>query len=351
MAESSDITQFDFDLPARQIARRPANERSHSRLLIVDDQPGRFRESAFADLCSVLHPGDLLVCNDTRVIPARIQALKPTGGRVEILVERIVSANRIWAQAKARKPLKVGDIIVVSERFTLEVKQRRRDLFVFDLLGDHDSWQMIHSCGTVPLPPYIDREADLEDAVRYQTVYAKTPGSVAAPTAGLHFSEQLIDTVADHGVDIGYLTLHVGAGTFAPIRDGNLQNHQLHKEQYEIPSQLCEQIQNCKTNGGRVVAVGTTVVRALEHAMTENLLLDPSSGETSLFIKPGFPFKVIDALITNFHLPRSTLLMLVCAFGGTSRVLAAYRHGVSNRFRFYSYGDAMYITPEHKNAP
>jgi len=346
MSATLDISQFDYELPDDLIALYPSKERTRSRLLIADGSADGFAQMEFSEIGSLLRENDLLVCNDTRVIPARLKAVKLTGGRVEILVERIVDRKTIWAQAKCSRPLRIGDQVVIENGPRLTLGARRRDLFVFAADGDQDVREVIERCGKIPLPPYIRREVNREDTVRYQTVYARNPGSVAAPTAGLHFSENLLEKLGENGIEVEFLTLHVGAGTFAPVRDGNLHNHELHAERYEIPHRICEKIQHCKNSNGRVIAVGTTVVRALEHAVRKDALPRPSIGETCLFIKPGFRFKVVDALITNFHLPRSTLLMLVCAFGGTSRVLAAYQHAVSEGFRFYSYGDAMYITPE-----
>ena len=349
MAETA-ISRFDFDLPSDLIAQYPCENRTQSRLLVVGDESVPVCQLKFADLSRVLMPGDLIVCNDSRVIPARIDAKKTTGGRVELLIERIVESHRVWVQAKARRSLRIDDRIIVGGQIELIVRERRRDLFVLELDHAMTAWQLVEKFGRIPLPPYIKRETEAIDRDRYQTVYAKSSGSVAAPTAGLHFSEALLDELTGLGIEVAYLTLHVGAGTFAPIRHSDVNEHVLHSEQYEITPALCESVLNCKARGGRVIAVGTTVVRALEQAAMNNGKIEPSHGETSLFIKPGFQFNAVDALVTNFHLPRSTLLMLVCAFAGRDRVLTAYRYAVSEKFRFYSYGDAMYISRAKVNS-
>ncbi len=344
MSGDDAVAWIDFELPANLIAQYPSSERTRSRLLVVGEQPNQFDEVKFADLCQLLSPDDLVVCNDSRVIAARMEGRKPTGGRVEVFIERIIDADCIWAQASASRPIKTGDQIVVGQRHVLTVTGRRRDLFVLAADGTISAWEMAERFGRIPLPPYIRRATEDLDTARYQTVYAKRPGSVAAPTAGLHFSEKLLDDIHCQDIEVSYLTLHVGAGTFAPIRENQVNQHVLHSERFEITPALCESIDRCKARGGRVIAVGTTVVRTLEHAAMADGSVRPASGETSLFIKPGFQFKIVDAMITNFHLPRSTLLMLVCAFAGSMRVQAAYRHAIAGAFRFYSYGDAMLIS-------
>ncbi len=343
MSGDDSTAWIDFDLPANLIAQYPSSERTQSRLLAVGEQPNQFKEVKFADLCQLLSPHDLIVCNDSRVIAARMEGRKRTGGRVEVFIERIVDADLIWAQASANRPIKTGDQIIVGQQHALTVTGRRRDLFVLAVDATISAWALVERFGRIPLPPYVRRATEYLDYIRYQTVFARQPGSVAAPTAGLHFSEKLLDDIHRKGIEVSYLTLHVGAGTFAPIREDHIEQQVLHSERFEITPALCESIDRCKSRGGRVVAVGTTVVRTLEHAALTDGSVRPASGETCLFIKPGFQFKVVDAMITNFHLPRSTLLMLVCAFAGGARVQTAYRHAISQEFRFYSYGDAMLI--------
>lgn len=340
------ISRFDFDLPDGLIAQYPASERTQSRLLVVGNSGRDHCEFEFSQLPKLLRAGDVLICNDSKVIPARFAAKKPTGGKVEILIERVDGEDQILAQLRARRPLRIGQTVIVTGQFTLTVTDRIRDLFVLRTENGVSARSIIDACGTVPLPPYINRPVDAQDSGRYQTVYARYDGSVAAPTAGLHFSEALIQDLIDGGVDVQYVTLHVGAGTFAPIRDGDIAQHRLHSERCELSPEVCEAIERARGHRSRVVAVGTTTVRVLESAARSGQL-NPFSGETDLFIKPGFRFSVVDALITNFHLPRSTLLMLVCAFGGLSRVLDAYRFAVEREFRFYSYGDAMFVEREN----
>ncbi len=334
------LAQFDFDLPQGQIALYPAAERTGSRLLALDET-GATEELKFARIARLLRPGDLLVCNDSKVIPARLIGAKPTGGRVEILVERIVGSTRMLAQMRARKSLRIGDRVVIADQVELVVAGRDGEFFLVDVECSISADSLIARYGAVPLPPYIDRPAEALDTQRYQNVYARHDGSVAAPTAGLHFSNELMTQLEIAGIEFEYLTLHVGAGTFAPIRDGQVDGHRLHRERCAISESACERINEAKRAGRRVIAVGTTSVRTLETAAVAGML-KPYSAETQLFIKPGFEFQIADAIITNFHLPRSTLLMLVCAFAGTARVLKAYRYAVGSGFRFYSYGDAMF---------
>ena len=294
----------------------------------------------------LVKPGDLLVLNDTRVIPARLFGTKPTGGAVELLIERIVDERRAHAHLKASKFPRPGTRIALAGGGTLMVGERRGDLVEVSTDAAETLPALLERVGHIPLPPYIDRPDTGADRERYQTVFAARPGAVAAPTAGLHFDQALLDQLVAAGVRLGRLTLHVGAGTFQPVRAEQLAEHRLHAEQVEVGAELCAQIAETRARGGRVVAVGTTVVRALETA-AESGVVQPYAGETRLFIHPGrdFRFRVVDALMTNFHLPRSTLLMLVCAFAGRERVLAAYAHAVAAGYRFYSYGDAMWITP------
>lgn len=329
---------YFYHLPAELIAQRPAPQRSASRLLCLERQG--IRDLSFVELPSLLRAGDLLVFNDTRVIPARVRGTKTTGGQVEILLERILGPRRILAQAQASKPLRARSPIALPGGATATFVARHDDLFELELSIDALSYFQTH--GSMPLPPYIERTDDAEDVNRYQTVYAREPGAVAAPTAGLHFDEAMLAKCAVMGVDTAFVTLHVGAGTFQPVRVENLDEHRMHAERIVVGADVCEAIARTRARNGRVIAVGTTVVRSLESAAAAGTLA-ALEGETCLFIREGYEFKVVDALLTNFHLPESTLLMLVCAFGGFDPVMAAYRHAVEHRYRFFSYGDAMWV--------
>jgi len=340
-----DRRDFAYDLPPELIAQAPLPERSASRLLVLDGATGRIEDRRFPDLVELLRPGDLLVLNDTRVVPARLHGRKPTGGRVEILLERVLGPRRARVQVRASKSPKAGSYIELPGGARALVEGRAGELF--DLEFDRDVQPYFAAHGEVPLPPYIERAPADEDRERYQTVFARTPGAVAAPTAGLHFDEALFARLEARGVERAYLTLHVGAGTFAPVRTEQIEAHRLHPEWVSVPPELCERIAKARSRGGRIVAVGTTAVRALETAALGGRL-EPFEGETDLFIYPGFTFRVVDALVTNFHLPESSLLMLVAAFAGRERTLAAYRHAVEERYRFFSYGDAMFVTPAHE---
>ena len=325
---------FAYDLPEDLIAQRPPIERSGSRLLHLERATSRVHDLRFTDLPSLLRAGDLLVFNDTRVIPARVVGSKPTGGQVEILLERVLEGRRILAHAHASKPLR-SDVPVA-----LPGGGRRDDLYELELSTDPLPYFEQH--GSMPLPPYIARPAEADDAQRYQTIYAREPGAVAAPTAGLHFDETMLARCREMGVSSAFVTLHVGAGTFQPVRVDDLTEHRMHAERVTVSAEVCAAIERTRAAGRRVIAVGTTVVRSLESAARDGRLA-PFSGETQLFITPGFHFAVVDALVTNFHLPESTLLMLVCAFGGYDAVMQAYRHAVSERYRFFSYGDATFL--------
>jgi S-adenosylmethionine:tRNA ribosyltransferase-isomerase len=328
---------FHFDLPADLIAQRPLAKRSASRLLHLCDS---IVDRQFQDLPTLLSPGDLLVFNDTRVIPARVRGTKPSGGAVEILLERILDNRRILAQVGSSKPLRPDVPVQLISGVEARFIARHDDLFELELNVDAAAFFQAH--GEMPLPPYIERPVEPEDRERYQTVYAREFGAVAAPTAGLHFDAEILRRCAENGVQFAYLTLHVGAGTFQPLRGDDLENHRMHFERVHVSEQSCASVATTRERGGRVIAVGTTVVRSLESA-SQSGMLRPFHGQTDIFIKPGFAFKAIDALITNFHMPESTLLMLVCAFGDYDRVMAAYRHAVRERYRFFSYGDAMLI--------
>jgi S-adenosylmethionine:tRNA ribosyltransferase-isomerase len=333
-------SEFHYDLPPELIAQVPLEERSSSRLLVLDRDSGRIDDRRFADLPQLLAPHDLLVLNDTRVLPARLLGRKPTGGRVELLLERILAPRRLRAQVRvSHKPAVGSEIELAGGARALVVA---RDDPLFELTLDRDVADYIAQHGQTPLPPYIERVPDAGDAQRYQTVFARVPGAIAAPTAGLHFDAPLLARLNERGIEHGFLTLHVGAGTFAPVRTERIEEHKLHAERFKIDTSLVERIERCRVRGGRVVAVGTTSVRALE-AAARGGTLQPIEGDSDLFIYPGFRFRVVDAIVTNFHLPESSLLMLVAAFAGHARTLAAYRHAVAERYRFFSYGDAMLI--------
>ncbi|HHB12627.1 MAG TPA: tRNA preQ1(34) S-adenosylmethionine ribosyltransferase-isomerase QueA [Chromatiales bacterium] len=332
-------SDFRYHLPESLIAQYPAPERSASRLLVLDAQ-GQVHDRRFRDLPRLLRPGDLLVFNDTRVMRARLFGRKETGGRVEVLVERLLAPDRVLAQVRASKTPRPGSRILVGD-FQLVVEGRQDDLFLLALeSGEFHAVMAAH--GHMPLPPYIRRGDESFDESRYQTVYARREGSVAAPTAGLHFDEALLEVLGEMGVRQARVTLHVGAGTFQPVRTEDLSQHRMHAEWLEVDQAVCDAVAETRRRGGRVVAVGTTSVRSLETAAAEGGLR-PFSGETRLFITPGYEFRVVDALVTNFHLPESTLLMLVCAFAGYEAVMAAYRHAVEREYRFFSYGDAMFL--------
>lgn len=336
------VSDFDFDLPEELIAQHPLAERSASRLLVMDRQTGRLDDRRFAELDQLLAPGDLLVFNDTRVIPARLYAEKPTGGRVEILVERIVGDGRALAQLGAnRKPQPGSRVHEVETGRAIEVEGREGEFWALRLDPPGDGWlRLLEQTGHMPLPPYIRRGDEPGDSERYQTVYAARPGAVAAPTAGLHFDEALFRRLDERGVQRAFCTLHVGAGTFQPVRVENVAEHEMHAEWIEVGEALVERIREVRAAGGRVVAVGTTSVRALETAAAGGELA-PFTGDSRLFIVPGYEFRVVDAMITNFHLPGSTLVMMVSAFSSRENILAAYRHAIDQRYRFFSYGDAM----------
>ena len=396
------VSDFDYHLPEELIAQFPPPRRRDSRLLVLDPGSGGVAHRRFPDLCEYLVPGDLVVANDTRVIRGRLFAVKPTGGRVEILIERILAPDRVLAWLRSGKTPKPGTLLSVDPGRARDddrthdrdddrahdrdydrahdrdydhahdrdydhardrdydharardddrardrdcgfvVRTRRGELFELDVAGIDDVARFIERYGAVPLPPYIRREAVDEDAERYQTVYARRPGAVAAPTAGLHFDEALLAALEERGIERAHVTLHVGAGTFAPLRGESVRSHTLHREWVEVSEAVCDAIARTRSRGGRVVSVGTTTLRALESAAAHGTPR-PMRGETGLFIYPGYEFRCVDVLLTNFHLPRSSLLLLVCAFGGTEAVLAACHEAVARRYRFFSYGDAMLL--------
>jgi S-adenosylmethionine:tRNA ribosyltransferase-isomerase len=335
------LEDFDYALPPELIAQTPARERTASRLLHLNGESGELRDLQFPDVASLISPLDLVVLNDTRVIKARLHGRKTTGGKVEILVERVVAADEVWAQMKVSHPPRPGEAIVLADTLVATVAERDGGFFRLKFDNCGDVFALLDAHGAVPLPPYIDHTPDASDEARYQTVYAREPGAVAAPTAGLHFDEALLDRLRAQGTAIAYVTLHVGAGTFQPVRSDDLASHRMHAEWYSVPQETVDAIEAAKRRGGRVVAVGTTTLRALETAAASGIRA--GAGESKLFITPGYEFRVVERLVTNFHLPKSTLLMLVSAFAGTDNIRAAYRHAVEARYRFYSYGDAMLI--------
>lgn len=391
-------SDFNYSLPPELVAQYPASPRTASRLLHLDGASGACRDMKFADLPALLRAGDLLVFNDTRVIPARLFGHKDSGGHIEVLIERLLDAHRVLAQVRSSKPPRPGQKLILDGGATAVVQGREGEFYVleFEIGGQlrksplplegggeagtsrtdltsvrtaerahtifvrpggnegegasRDSRQpsvesvadILDRIGHVPLPPYIARADEGADRERYQTVYARHRGAVAAPTAGLHFDEAMLGRLKEMGVDSAFVTLHVGAGTFQPLRVEDIHEHRMHAEYVRVLPEVCDRINSAKREGRRVVAIGTTVVRALETAAGDGLL-NPFEGETDIFIYPGYRFRIVDALLTNFHLPGSTLLMLVCAFGGTENVLNAYRHAVESRYRFYSYGDAMFV--------
>jgi S-adenosylmethionine:tRNA ribosyltransferase-isomerase len=335
-------SDFHYELPAELIAQRPLEPRSAARLLCLERPDGGWSDERFADLPARLRPGDVLVLNDTRVIPARLLGRKQTGGRIEALIERVLDARRALALVRASKPPAPGQRLRFDPGVEARVGARRGEFYELAFEGPDPLPDLLERHGRVPLPPYIARAPEAADRERYQTVYARAPGAVAAPTAGLHFDAPLLERLARRGIEQVYITLHVGAGTFLPLRGEELAGQRLHAERVRVSAAACARINRARAEGRRIVAVGTTVVRALEAAAGDAGLV-PLEGETDIFIYPGFRFRAVDALVTNFHLPESSLLMLVCAFGGTERVLAAYRHAVRAGYRFYSYGDAMYL--------
>ncbi len=338
-------SDFHYQLPAELIAQQPLAQRSASRLLHVGNNPDGLVDLHVHDFADLLQPGDLLIFNDTRVIPARLYGNKASGGRVEILLERIVAAHEVKAQIGASKSPKPGSQITLDDGTEITVLGRDNEFYRLQFDNSQPLEKILLRAGRMPLPPYIRRDADIADDERYQTVFARHIGAVAAPTAGLHFDEPLLGRLRDRRIQFGHITLHVGAGTFQPMRADHVKDHRMHSEWLNVGAQLCQQIRQCRAAGGRVIAVGTTVVRALETAMRDGQV-QPFAGDTQIFIYPGYAIKSVDALFTNFHLPESTLMMLVCAFGGFNRVMAAYRHAVAERYRFFSYGDAMLLWPE-----
>ena len=341
------VADFDYSLPPELIAQYPLAQRSASRLLTLDATHGEIADRQFAELPALLNAGDLLVFNDTRVIPARLFGHKNSGGQVELLVERVLDAQRVLAHVRASIAPKPGSELVLDGGVRVQVLARHDALTELRFDDARPVFDILQAIGHIPLPPYIQRADQHADRERYQTVFARRDGAVAAPTAGLHFDQAVLERLTARGVEFAHVTLHVGAGTFQPVRVEELQDHHMHAEFVEVPAQVCGQAADTRARGGRVIAVGTTAVRSLESA-AQGGSLAPFSGDTRLFITPGYQFKAVDALITNFHLPRSTLLMLVSAFAGHENIMHAYRHAVEEKYRFFSYGDAMFI--RRKNA-
>ncbi len=336
------LSNFDYHLPEELIAHYPVFPRRSSSLLCVDKGSDTYTHHKFSDLPQLLQPGDLLVFNNTRVIAARLFGYKTTGGKVEILIERLLDEHRALAHIRASKSPKPGSKIMLDKQISVLVGERKGELFELKFLIDQPLLEILNTIGHIPLPPYIKRDDEPTDHECYQTVYAKHPGAVAAPTAGLHFDEILFTQLAEKGIETAFVTLHVGAGTFQPVRVENIKHHVMHSEYAEVSAEVCAKIKTAKAMKKRVIAVGTTSVRCLETA-AQNGALQPFKGETNIFIFPGYQFRCIDALITNFHLPQSTLLMLVCAFAGYEKTMSAYQEAIAHNYRFFSYGDAMWI--------
>ena len=335
-------SDFHFDLPDELIARFPTEQRSGSRLLCLDGMTGDVQHRQFTDLVGLLNGGDLLVFNNTRVIPARLYGEKATGGRVEALIERLLDNNEALAHVKSSRSPKPGQFISLGG-VDVEVVSREGNLFHLRFDSERPLLSVLEEAGHMPLPPYMEREDSEFDRERYQTVYAEKPGAVAAPTAGLHFDETILEQIRSKGIETAFVTLHVGAGTFQPVKVDNVQEHQMHAEYIEVSEAVAEAVKQTRARGGRVIAVGTTSVRSLESASSKGEI-EPFQGDSRIFIYPGYQFRSVDAMVTNFHLPESTLIMLVSAFSGQENTLSAYRQAVAERYRFYSYGDAMFLS-------
>ena len=344
---------FFFELPENLIAQQPPKQRRDSRLLVMSGAESDYTiiDAKFPDLLSYLKPNDLLVFNNTKVIPARLFGEKQTGGKIELLIERVVDDKTLLTHIRSSRSPKPGTILTIENAFDVEVIGRQEALFIVKVLSDKSALELVEAHGHMPLPPYIERPEDEEaDKERYQTVYSQKPGAVAAPTAGLHFDNELMADIKAKGVDIGFVTLHVGAGTFKPVQVDEIAEHVMHSEYLEVEPGLVEQVKQAREKGGRVIAVGTTSVRCLESAAKFSATgkIAPYQGETDIFITPGYEFKEVDVLLTNFHLPESTLIMLVSALAGYQRTMDAYKHAVENQYRFFSYGDAMLVFPKNE---
>ena len=349
------VVDFHFDLPEHLIAKSPKKDRASSNLMSLNGDSGEILHNQFQQILDFVNPGDLMIFNNTRVIPARLFGQKASGGKVEILVERVADEHTVLAHVRANKSPKPGNILILEGEVEAEMIGRHDDLFELKFLGDETVLSALERKGHMPLPPYIDRPDTEEDKERYQTVYNEKPGAVAAPTAGLHFTDELLAQLKDKGVNTEFVTLHVGAGTFQSIRVEDVKEHTMHSEYAQVPESVVDAIKATKAAGKRVIAVGTTSVRSIESAAWKSAMetdkieqLTPFTGETDIFIYPGFEFKVVDAMVTNFHLPESTLIMLVSAFAGQDNILKAYNEAIEKEYRFFSYGDAMFLTRKTK---
>ena len=336
------IEEFNFDLPQHLIAQTPLQKRDSSRLLVLNKNTKSFSDKKFTDFVDLLNSNDLLIFNDTRVIKARLFGKKITGGKVEIMIERIINNHHALAHLKTSKKILDGNIFEINKDVVIKVIKKENNLFYIEFNSNLSSYNILEKYGHIPLPPYIERSANLSDENRYQTIYAKESGAVASPTAGLHFTDEIFKALDDKKIKYSFLTLHVGAGTFQPVRENDLDHHQMHSESFNVPEKTIQMIDDAKSKNGRIIAIGTTVLRALESKFSEETI---QSGfkETSIFIKPGYTFKIVDALLTNFHLPKSTLFILVSAFSGSDTMKKLYQHAIKHEYRFFSYGDATFI--------
>ncbi len=339
------VADFSFDLPDELIARFPKADRTSSRLLTLDGPSGQVEHKVFSDILSLVNENDLLVFNNTKVIPARMFGQKESGGKLEVLVERVLDEHRVLAHVRASKSPKPGSKIILEGKAEATMVARHGELFELEFAKDGNVLDILNDIGHMPLPPYIDRPDNEADRERYQTVYGEKPGAVAAPTAGLHFDDKLMAALKDKGINMAFVTLHVGAGTFQPVRVDSVEEHVMHSEYIEVPDEVVKAVAETKAKGGRVIAVGTTSVRSLESAAkVHGGKLDTYFGDTDIFIYPGYQFNVVDAMVTNFHLPESTLIMLVSAFAGQDNIMGAYHTAIKEQYRFFSYGDAMFLT-------
>ena len=336
------IEEFNFDLPQHLIAQTPLQKRDSSRLLVLNKNTKSFSDKKFTDFVDLLNSNDLLIFNDTRVIKARLFGEKITGGKVEIMIERIIDDHHALAHLKTSKKILDGTIFEINKDVSVKVIKKENNLFYIELNSNLSSYDILEKYGHIPLPPYIERSANLSDENRYQTIYAKESGAVASPTAGLHFTDEIFKALDDKKIKYTFLTLHVGAGTFQPVRENDLDHHQMHSESFNVPEKTIQMIDDAKLHNGRIVAIGTTVLRALESKFSEKTI-QAGFKETSIFIKPGYTFKIVDALLTNFHLPKSTLFILVSAFSGSDTMKKLYQHAIKHEYRFFSYGDATFI--------
>ena len=336
------LEEFDFDLPQHLIAQAPLQKRDSSRLLVLNKNTKSFSDKNFTEFVDLLNINDLLIFNDTRVIKARLFGKKITGGKAEIMIERIVNNSHALAHLKTSKKILNGTIFEINKDVSVQVIKKEDDLFYIEFNSNLSAYDILEKYGHIPLPPYIERSANPSDEKRYQTIYAKESGAVAAPTAGLHFTDEIFKALDNKKIKYTFLTLHVGAGTFQPVREDNLDQHQMHGESFNVPDKTIQMIHDAKSKNGRIIAIGTTVLRALESKFSEEVI-QPGFKETSIFIKPGYEFKIVDALLTNFHLPKSTLFILVSAFSGSDTMKKLYQHAIKNEYRFFSYGDASFI--------